>query len=40
LRRRNVEPASAPDCQKPPGSQTSVANRWPATRIYYVLNAF
>lgn len=27
LRRRNVEPASAPDCQKPPGSQTSVANR-------------
>ena len=27
LRRRNVEPASAPDCQQPPGSQTSVANR-------------
>ncbi len=27
LRRRNVEPVSAPDCQKPPGSQTSVANR-------------
>jgi hypothetical protein len=27
LRRRNVEPASAPDCQQPSGSQTSVANR-------------
>ena len=27
LRHRNVEPASAPDCQQPPGSQTSVANR-------------
>jgi hypothetical protein len=27
LRRKNVEPASAPDCQKPPGSQTAVANR-------------
>ncbi len=27
LRRRNIEPASAPDCQQPPGSQTSVANR-------------
>ena len=27
LRCRNVEPASAPDCQQPPGSQTSVANR-------------
>jgi hypothetical protein len=27
LKHRNVEPASAPDCQQPPGSQTSVANR-------------
>ena len=27
LRRRNIEPAGAPDCQQPPGAQTSVANR-------------
>jgi hypothetical protein len=27
LKHRNVEQASAPDCQQPPGSQPSVANR-------------